>query len=181
MTTHDAADGQQRDNTLRHLPLRDLELFCAHELQVLAEEGGIPNDHYPLELFRRAVVLREAGAWAVIYRQYAPFVLPWLLQLPQAKASSSRQGQPLWPRVPLQPWPRTLPLRSWRVCARRRPCSSFSRCASSPSPPTRGGPSNCSNARALEPSRTPQLCRDPITQAKAGAQRGNSGSSCWKR
>jgi hypothetical protein len=97
MTTHDtffddAADGQQGDNPLRHLPLRDLELFCAHELQVLAEEGGIPNDHYPLELFRRAVVLREAGAWAVIYRQYAPFVLPWLLQLPQAQDLLEQAG-----------------------------------------------------------------------------------------
>ena len=92
MTTHDAADGQQRDNPLSHLPLRDLELFCAHELQVLAEEGGIPNDHYPLELFRRAVVLRDTGAWAVIYRQYAPFVLPWLLQLPQAKGLLEQAG-----------------------------------------------------------------------------------------
>ena len=92
MTTHDtpfdddAADGEPGGHPLRHLPLADLESFCARELRVLAVEGGTPNDDYPLELFRRAVVLGEAAAWSVIYRQYGPFVLPWLLHLPQAQA-----------------------------------------------------------------------------------------------
>jgi predicted secreted protein len=89
MTQHhqldDDAAGGQRDTILVTLPLSDLALFSAHELQVLIE-GGTPNDRYPLELFRRAVVLRDSAAWGCIYRQYAPFVLPWLQRHVQAES-----------------------------------------------------------------------------------------------
>lgn len=79
---HDAA--RHHDSDLGRLPLSDLALFSAHALQTLAE-GGTPNDRYPLELFRRAVVLHDSAAWRCIYRQYAPFVLPWLLKHPLAE------------------------------------------------------------------------------------------------
>lgn len=86
MTQHTLfGDANRRDDTdLQRLPLSDLALFCAHELQVFTE-GGAPNDLYPVELFRRAVVLHDSAAWGCIYRQYAPFVLPSLLQHPQAQ------------------------------------------------------------------------------------------------
>jgi len=85
MTQHNQHGHRQDDTNLQHLPLSDLALFCAHALQVLTE-GGAPDDLYPLELFRRAVVLRDSAAWGCIYRQYAPFVLPYLLRHPQAEA-----------------------------------------------------------------------------------------------
>jgi hypothetical protein len=81
----DHDDNRQDETNLQRLPLSDLALFCAHALQVFTE-GGTPDDLYPLELFRRAVVLRDSAAWGCIYRQFAPFVLPYLLRHPQAES-----------------------------------------------------------------------------------------------
>lgn len=92
MTQHTpSGDAHRRDDTdLQRLPLSDLSLFCANELQVYTQ-GGTPNDLYPAELFRRAVVLRDSFAWGCIYRQYAPFVLPALMQHPQARVLLDQQ------------------------------------------------------------------------------------------
>jgi len=86
MTQHTpSGDAHRRDDTdLHRLPLSDLALFCTHELQVYTQ-GGAPNDLYPAELFRRAVVLHDSSAWCCIYRQYAPVVVPSLMQHPQAR------------------------------------------------------------------------------------------------
>lgn len=83
-STHPDDDANRRDDTdLQRLPLSELAPFCAHALQALTQ-GGTPDDRYPLELFRRAVLLRDAAAWGCIYRQYASVVLAYLLQHPQA-------------------------------------------------------------------------------------------------
>jgi DNA-directed RNA polymerase specialized sigma24 family protein len=38
------------------------------------------NDLYCLELFRRAIIKGDEGAWSSIYQQYAPLVLTWVTQ-----------------------------------------------------------------------------------------------------
>jgi hypothetical protein len=47
-----------------------------------------------LELFHRAVVLRDEHAWACLYQQYAPLVLTWVTQHPSAAQLVAEEGAP---------------------------------------------------------------------------------------
>ncbi len=38
------------------------------------------DDRYCLELFRRAIAMRDEQAWSSVYQQYAPLVLTWVMQ-----------------------------------------------------------------------------------------------------
>jgi RNA polymerase sigma factor (sigma-70 family) len=61
------------------LSINDLARCCAEETNKFLKQSA-SNDRYCLELFRRAIVRRDEGAWACIYQQYAPLVLTWITQ-----------------------------------------------------------------------------------------------------
>ena len=64
---------------LENLPLTQVAARCSDETRQFLK--GEPSNGCPcLELFRRAVVGRDEGAWAMLYQQYAPLVLTWVYQ-----------------------------------------------------------------------------------------------------
>ncbi|HSF79849.1 MAG TPA: hypothetical protein VLA49_01365 [Anaerolineales bacterium] len=60
-----------------HLQLSVLRQRCAAETDLFFRQ----QEHDPrfcFELFRRAIVERDEGAWQIIYRQYRPLVIGWV-------------------------------------------------------------------------------------------------------
>jgi RNA polymerase sigma factor (sigma-70 family) len=65
------------ENELQQMPLGDLAQRCAQETDSYFRKKS--NDpRYCLELFRRAIVVRDDGAWSAIYTQYQPEVEKWV-------------------------------------------------------------------------------------------------------
>jgi DNA-directed RNA polymerase specialized sigma24 family protein len=61
------------------LSILELARNCSEETSRLLKDGT-SDGRYCLELFRRAVALRDEDAWACLYQQYAPLVLTWVKQ-----------------------------------------------------------------------------------------------------
>ncbi len=65
------------------LSVTELARGCAQETARFRKKQ--PSDsRFGLELFRRAIELRDDEAWAHIYTQYGPLVLSWIMQHPGA-------------------------------------------------------------------------------------------------
>jgi hypothetical protein len=76
---------------LEHLPLAQLAGRCAEETRQFLK-GEPSDDHSCLELFHRAVGSRDEDAWALLYQQYAPLVLTWVLQRQSAAPLLAEEG-----------------------------------------------------------------------------------------
>lgn len=61
------------------LPINELARCCSEETNKFLKQVA-SNDRYCLELFRRAIIKRDDGAWTCVYQQYAPLVLTWITQ-----------------------------------------------------------------------------------------------------
>ncbi|MBX5448656.1 RNA polymerase sigma factor [Thermogemmatispora sp.] len=89
-----AAAQPDRDDRLRPLAqwsVPALARACAEETSRFLKQNRA-DERYCLELFRRALVLRDEEAWAALYQQYAPLVLSWVHQHPAATSLVERDG-----------------------------------------------------------------------------------------
>src|SRR5436305_7850207 len=77
--------------SLQRLSINDLARCCSEETNKFLRQS-VSNDRYCLELFRRAIVLRDDDAWACIYQQYAPLVLTWVTQHQSATPILGQEG-----------------------------------------------------------------------------------------
>src|SRR5262252_8886623 len=73
------------------LSINDLARCCSEETNKFLKQS-VSNDRYCLELFRRAISKRDEDAWACIYQQYAPLVLPWVNQHQSATSLLGQEG-----------------------------------------------------------------------------------------
>jgi DNA-directed RNA polymerase specialized sigma24 family protein len=73
------------------LSINELARCCSEETNKFLRQDN-SNDRYCLELFRRAIALRDDDAWACIYQQYAPLVLTWVSQHPGVMTLLGQDG-----------------------------------------------------------------------------------------
>lgn len=73
------------------LSINELARCCSEETNKFLRQH-VSNDRFCLELFRRAIVLRDDGAWTCIYQQYAPLVLTWVSQHPSVVMLLGQDG-----------------------------------------------------------------------------------------
>jgi hypothetical protein len=71
--------------------LQELAQSCSEETNKFLKQSP-SNDRYCLELFRRAIIKRDEGAWSYIYQQYAPLVLTWVTQHQSAASLLGQDG-----------------------------------------------------------------------------------------
>jgi len=76
---------------LEFLSINELAHHCSEETAKFLKQSS-SDDRFCLELFRRAIVRRDDGAWASIYQQYAPLVLTWITQHQSAIAMLGQDG-----------------------------------------------------------------------------------------
>lgn len=74
---------------LRVLALASIAHRCARETELFFQRQSY-DPRYCFELFRRAIVDRHEGAWALVYAQYRPLVARWV-ERHSAFASSSEE------------------------------------------------------------------------------------------
>jgi len=73
------------------LSVNELARCCSEETNKFLKQNA-SNDRFCLELFRRAIINRDDGAWACIYQQYAPLVLTWVTQHQSATTLLGQDG-----------------------------------------------------------------------------------------
>ncbi len=73
------------------LSINELARCCSEETTKFLKQSA-SNDRFCLELFRRAIVNRDDGAWTSIYQQYAPLVLTWVTQHQSATPLLGQDG-----------------------------------------------------------------------------------------
>src|SRR5258708_34155082 len=73
------------------LSINDLARCCSEETNKFLKQS-VSNDRYCLELFRGAIVRRDADAWVCIYQQDAPLVLTWSKQHRSAVPLLGQEG-----------------------------------------------------------------------------------------
>ena len=73
------------------LSINELARCCSEETNKFLKQSA-SNDRFCLELFRRAIIKRDDGAWASIYQQYAPLVLTWVTQHQSATPLLGQDG-----------------------------------------------------------------------------------------
>ncbi len=73
------------------LSINELARCCSEETNKFLKQSA-SNDRFCLELFRRAIIKRDDGAWASIYQQYAPLVLTWVTQHQSATSLLGQDG-----------------------------------------------------------------------------------------
>lgn len=68
------------EHALAHLPLPQLEQWCRREIAAYQRhrDGSPQQSRAQYELFRRALVLRDEGAWTVLYGLYEHLMRRWL-------------------------------------------------------------------------------------------------------
>ena len=66
---------------LMTLSSKDLIEGVREELHLFQQRQSTQGDQYALELFRRALVLQDEGAWAGLYTLYERMVFSWVLHL----------------------------------------------------------------------------------------------------
>jgi RNA polymerase sigma factor (sigma-70 family) len=74
-----------------NLSVSDLARECADATKKF-RKGEAQNERAGLELFYRAVALRDDYAWTCLYRQYAPLVLTWVNQHQSAARVFGQDG-----------------------------------------------------------------------------------------
>jgi hypothetical protein len=78
---------------LRHLSTYQLAVQLSEETSLFLKQR--PSDgRFGVELFRRAVVERDEQAWSLLYSQYAPLVLTWVMQHQGASLYITHEGGP---------------------------------------------------------------------------------------
>ncbi|WP_338256918.1 hypothetical protein [Dictyobacter halimunensis] len=73
------------------LSINELARRCSEETNKFLKQN-VSNERYCLELFRRAIINRDEGAWSYIYQQYAPLVLTWVTQHQSAAPILGQDG-----------------------------------------------------------------------------------------
>ncbi len=73
------------------LSINELARCCSEETNKFLKQSA-SNDRFCLEMFRRAIIKRDDGAWASIYQQYAPLVLTWVTQHQSATPLLGQDG-----------------------------------------------------------------------------------------
>jgi RNA polymerase sigma factor (sigma-70 family) len=71
----------QAPMTNHSLTTPQLAEYCQAEAERY-QQTGQSNEEYCLELFRRALTMRDQAAWEAIYRQYHPLVTQWAYRCP---------------------------------------------------------------------------------------------------
>jgi hypothetical protein len=85
-------EGQgHRASQLEQLSVHELAHRCSEETTKFLHQHP-SNDRFCLELFRRAVVVRDDAAWTLLYQQYAPLVLTWVAQHPSVASLLGQDG-----------------------------------------------------------------------------------------
>ena len=75
-----------------NMSLTDLAERCTSEMNKYRRREA-SDDQYCLEIFRRAVILRDGDAWAVLQRQFCEHVRIWLSRHPQREAALRHDGE----------------------------------------------------------------------------------------
>src|SRR5450755_32736 len=75
-----------------NMSLTDLVERCTGEINKYRRKET-SEDQYCLEIFRRAVILRESEAWAVLQRQFGENVRVWLSRHPYCDAALRHDGE----------------------------------------------------------------------------------------
>lgn len=78
--------GIRMDKRLDEMSLADLTTYCAQEMSKYRRKE-ISSDQYCLEILRRAVVLHDERAWAVLQQQFSENVRLWLARHPYREAA----------------------------------------------------------------------------------------------
>ncbi len=101
MESHNLSQPSRAQSTLRgfsdggpqaeHLSVTELAQRCSEETNKFLKQNA-SNDRFCLELFRRAIIIRDDNAWASIYQQYAPLVLTWVTQHQSATPLLGQEG-----------------------------------------------------------------------------------------
>lgn len=78
--------GIRMDKRLDEMSLADLTTYCAQEMSKYRRKE-ISSDQYCLEILRRAVVLHDDRAWAVLQQQVSENVRLWLARHPYREAA----------------------------------------------------------------------------------------------
>lgn len=76
---------------LEVLTLPELARNCAEETNKFLKQRP-SNDRYCLEIFRRAIINQDDGAWSCLYQQYSPLVLTWVTQHQSAAPLLGQDG-----------------------------------------------------------------------------------------
>lgn len=84
--------GIRMDRAPGEMSLRDLVEYSLYEMSRYRSRGS-SNDRYCLEIFRRAIVLREDDAWAFLQRQFSENVRAWLSRHPNRDAALRHDGE----------------------------------------------------------------------------------------
>ncbi len=74
-------------SALDHLALNDLIAGCRHEIHMFQHRQRLSEQHC-FELFRRAIVHGDDGAWSAVYELYSVLVRAWV--------SSAKEGKEGW-------------------------------------------------------------------------------------
>ena len=83
--------GRDLPQPLAELPLDSL-VVCVQEEAAKFLRGQLSDERFCLELFSRAIAVRNEGAWACIYQQFAPLVLTWVNQHQSAMKLLAQDG-----------------------------------------------------------------------------------------
>ncbi len=73
------------------LSINELARCCSEETNKFLKQS-VSDDRFCQELFRRAIINRDDGAWTCIYQQYAPLVLTWVTQHQSATTLLGQDG-----------------------------------------------------------------------------------------
>jgi hypothetical protein len=84
--------GLRIDKPLNEMSLADLTACCIHEMSKYRRKEPC-NDRYCLEIFRRAVILRDDEAWTVLRRQFNESVRLWLGRHPNREAALRHEDE----------------------------------------------------------------------------------------
>lgn len=78
--------GIRMEKSLDAMSLASLTVYCAREMSKYRRKEP-SDDRYCLEVFRRAVVLRDNAAWVVLQQQYSESIRIWLGRHPYREAA----------------------------------------------------------------------------------------------
>lgn len=76
-----------RDKLLATRPIDVLSEKCASETERFFD-NGVSDARFCFELFRRAILQKDARAWDVLYQQYRPLVIRWVYRHPAFSSTS---------------------------------------------------------------------------------------------
>ncbi len=89
--TGEQGERVDRSQHLEQASVSELARYCSEETNKFLKQS-VSNDRYCLELFRRAITLRNDEAWTYVYQQYSPLVLTWVNQHQSAAPLLGQDG-----------------------------------------------------------------------------------------